>query len=145
MSLKDEFQDLAVELIDDTFLSVADTVTIVRPITEDYDTSEGVIYEQSLNVTVNGIVTPWDEDNKGAQNSDLVQTEDLKLLIAYKDLETLDLAAPNPEDKILPLRVNYDRIEINSIEYKIVTLKLTAARALYILRLAKIVEEYPDN
>ena len=144
MSLLDEFQDLAVELIDDTFLSCSDSVTIVRPFLADYDTSEGVMYEQTLNVTVNGIITPWDEDNKGAQNSDLIQTEDLKLLIAYKDLATLDAQTEDPDGKILPLRVNYDTIFINEIEYKIVTLKLTAARALYILRLAKVVEDNPD-
>lgn len=87
MTLKTDFQALAVKLITDTFGSVAQSVIIRRPIYVNYDEATGAQITSHNDYAVTGIVGPWKNDNLAAATSDNIRSDDLALIVAKTTLE----------------------------------------------------------
>lgn len=139
-NLKTKFQALASSMINSRFGSVAQDVAVIKPLRDGYDTETGLVIATTSQVNVKGTVTPWTEDNSAALSSDTIVSNDIKLLIAYTDIAALDALILNPRAKILPLVADFHTFEINNIEYELVSFKLDAAQALYILRLRNLLD-----
>jgi 5-carboxymethyl-2-hydroxymuconate isomerase len=134
MSLKDRFQSLAVLMINtqSAFLSVSQPVILSQPILEQYDVESGMVFRSMREITVNGIVGPWEDSRLQALNSYSVQTEDLKCLLAFLDVS-------------LDLNIGHDTVTLqDGTVYSIVSKKVDPAEASIILRLSKIVEELDE-
>lgn len=137
---KTKCQKLAQRTINDTFGSVAQDVTVIKPLRDGYDTESGLVIATTSEVNVKGTITPWTEDNSAALSSDTIVTNDIKLLIAAQDMATLDAQITNPRAKILPLVADFHTFEINNIDYELVSFRLDAAGALYVIRCRNLLD-----
>ena len=135
MSLKDTFQALAVQMINSksAFLDVAQPVTFSQPILQQYDEESGMVFTSAKEITVNGIVGPWADSRQQALNSDAVQTEDLRCLVAFLDM-TLDI------------NIGVDTVTLqNGTSYHVVSKETDPAEASIKFRLGKFNESNEAN
>jgi hypothetical protein len=127
--MKTNFQSLATRLITQVFGSVAQQVTIRRPIYNTYDEESGALISGTEDYTVIGIVGPWKNDNQGALTSDAIRTDDLALLISKTTLEI------TPE-------LNYDiAITADNTQWNLIYAETDPAEATILFRLSKGNEE----
>ena len=125
MSLKTDFQKLAVKLINNVFGSVAQTLIIRSPIYVNYDEQTGAQITSHNDYQVQAVVGPWTDDNRGAATSNAVRSDDLSAIVALTDL------GMRPE-------VNYDiAITADGTEWTIVYTEIDEAEATITLRLSK--------
>ena len=129
MSLKTDFQQLAVKLINNVFGSIAQTLTIRRPLYVNYDEATGSQITSHDDYTLQAIIGPWTNDNQNAATSDAIRSDDLQAIIAKTDLTIV------PE-------TNYDiAITPDGTEWAIVYAAIDEAEATLTLRLSKDQEE----
>jgi len=127
--MKTDFQSLATRLITSVFGSIAQTVTIRRPLYNNYDEESGALITAHEDYTVTGILGPWRDDNQAASVSDAIRTDDLSLLIPKVTLEI------NPE-------VNVDTaLTADGTEWSIIYSETDEAEATIRFRLTKDVEQ----
>lgn len=129
MSLKTDFQKLAVKLINSVFGSISQPLIIRSPIYVNYDEQTGAQITSHNDYTVNAVIGPWTDDNRAAATSGAIRTDDLSAIIATTDL------GMRPE-------VNYDMaITADGTEWAIVYSEIDEAEATITLRLSKGQEE----
>ena len=126
MDLKTMFDKLAVTMINKTFGSVAQTVTIRHPLYSNYDEETGAIITAHEDYIVKGIVGPWINNNEEAQRSHIVDSQDVSVLIATSDLELINPA------------VNYDTvITQDGSEWALAFIQRDPANATFKFKLSK--------
>lgn len=129
MNMKTDFQNLATRLITGVFGSVAQTVTIRRPLYDNYDERTGSLISAHEDYTAVGIIGPWKDDNRAAATSNAIRSDDLSFLISK---QTLDI---NPE-------LNVDIvITADGTEWAVVYSETDEAEATINLRLSKGIEQ----
>jgi hypothetical protein len=130
MNLKDMFQQLATQLISDTFGSVAQTLIIRRPVYVSYDEETGAQISSHNDYTVQAIIGPWVDDNRGyANNSNYIRSDDLSAIISKQTLEI------NPE-------MDFDiAITADGTEWAILFSQVDEAEATLTLKLSKGLED----
>lgn len=129
MSLKTDFQQLAVKLINSTFGSISQTLIIRRPLYVNYDEATGAQITSHNDYTVQAVIGPWTNDNRAAATSDAIRSDDLQAIIANTDLGIM------PE-------MNYDiAITADGTEWGIAYAAMDEAEATLTLRLSKGLEE----
>ena len=124
MSLKDTFNDIAYELINETFADIAQTVTI-QPTSAVYDVSLGELIDFDLDpVLATAIVGPFIDDRNEIDN---VQTGDLRAVIAIKSLSESDRE----------IFLQSDTYKIGSDSYIAINNLKDASESVFILQLRK--------
>jgi len=127
--MKTDFQALATRLITQVFGSIAQTVTIRRPIYDNYNEELGSLISYHNDYSVIGVIGPWKNDNQSAQTSDAIGTDDLSLIISKTTLEI------EPE-------LNFDiAITSDGVEWDIILSEKDEAEATIKFRLTKRLDD----